>query len=50
MLKKDSQIISLQLPKELVEKLKADAEKNFMSLSAYIRKMLTMHMEKNTHE
>ena len=45
-----NQIISVQLPQTLVETLKKNADSEYMTLSAYIRKILMVSVEnKDVH-
>ena len=39
----NKQIISLQIPSELYEKIKNDADNEFISMSAFIRKLLMQY-------
>lgn len=40
-------IISVQLPEEIYTNLKEKADKEYMSLSAYVRKLLILNYEEN---
>ena len=44
---KENTLISLQLPKELLEQVKSEAENLNISMAAYIRMKLTEEMRKN---
>lgn len=44
---KENTLISLQLPKELLEQVKSEAESLNISMAAYIRMKLTEEMRKN---
>lgn len=39
----DKQIISLQIPSELYTKIKADADAEFITVSAFVRKLLMQY-------
>jgi len=39
----NKQIISLQLPEDVCRRIKSDAEKEFISTSAFIRKILMQY-------
>ena len=44
---KENTLISLQLPKELLEQVKSEAENLNISMAAYIRMKLTEEIRKN---
>ena len=43
----DKQIISIQLPKNLLTSIKEDADKNYTTISAIIRKILLEYYRKS---
>jgi len=46
----DKEIISLQMSKDLVDKVRCDAQKESISVSAFIRRLLIQHYEEKNNE